>query len=190
MPAPFSEEDLVPGTLPGPPLCDSGPAARAGGRVIRTKRPSKSSHSPPNNLRKYVLRYFPFNRREARGTGRLGACWRSRGGARTCLRTAGLQSPRVPGGKGTGLLLGSQLSPIVGTLLSSLGFLFRRMDLQPAPPIFFLTKDRRPWNFRDAGTSSPPDCADPYPQPLSGVPNPALGLRSPSSVRRGEFCGY
>lgn len=60
MPALFSEEDLVTGTLPGPPLCDSGLAAKGGGH--QGQRPSRSSLSLPNNLMKYVLSFLPFNR--------------------------------------------------------------------------------------------------------------------------------
>lgn len=63
MPALFSEEDLVSGTLPGPPLCDSGPAAKAGGGgVIRVSGPLGAHLALLTILRKYMLLFFPLNR--------------------------------------------------------------------------------------------------------------------------------
>lgn len=56
----------------------------------------------------------------------------------------------------------------------------------PAPPISFLIKARRPWNFGGAW-ASPYHCAHTHLQPFLGTPNP--GLRCPSTVRRGEVCG-
>lgn len=107
------------------------------------------------------------------------ACLRSRkalgfarGQSGSRIQTPGKEGNKTPARRPAP---GLSCNPTVGTGMSlhfpDLVSVSGELGTVPAPPISFLIKARRPWNFGGA-RANPSHCAHTHLQPLLGIPNP------------------